>query len=127
MRQELAGEFRTAGGPGLLRRWRTKICKPAADDPLQQFTVESVVAGASFAADLNHTRAVQDVQVTRGGRPAVGEAASEIAGGEFGAAIAEKQYELAARGVSEGAEDGVDLSEVGRTRGLHSISCYAKC
>ncbi len=64
--------------------------------------------------------------MTSRGRPAVGEAASKIAGGEFGAEIAQKQNQLAASGVGEGTEDGVDFVEVGRTRGPRSLSCHAK-
>jgi len=48
----------------------------------------------------------------------VGKTASKIAGGEFGAEIAQEHDQLAASGVGEGIEDGVDFVEVGRTRGL---------
>jgi hypothetical protein len=113
LRQELAGEFRTGGGPGLVTRWRSQVCKPAADDPLEQLTVESVVAGASFAADRDDAGALEDVEVAGGGWPTMREAAGEVAGGELGPVVAEQEDELPAGGVGEGAENGVDFVEVG--------------
>jgi hypothetical protein len=71
------------------------------------------VAGTAFAADRDDAGALEDIEVAGGGGPAVGEAAGEVAGGELGAVVAEQEDELPARGVGQGAEDGVDFGEVG--------------
>jgi hypothetical protein len=71
------------------------------------------VAGATFATDLDDASALESVEVARGGGPAVGEAAGEVAGGQLGTVVAQEEDELPAGGVGERAEDGVDLVEVG--------------
>lgn len=110
---ELAGELWAAGVPGLVgRRWG-EVFEPAADDPLEQPAVESVMAGASFAADRDDPGALEDVEVAGGGGPAVGEAAGEVAGGQLGSAVAQEQDELSPRGVGERTEYGIDFVEVG--------------
>lgn len=114
MGAELAAELWAARGPGLVGRRRGEVFEPAADDPLQQRAVESVVAGASFAADGDDARALKDVEVAGGSWPAVGKAAGEIAGGKLGPEVAQEEDELPAGGVGEGAEDVVELVEVGR-------------
>jgi hypothetical protein len=48
-----------------------------------------------------------------GSRPTMGKAAGEVAGGKLGPVVAQEEDELPARGVGEGAEDGVELVEVG--------------
>jgi hypothetical protein len=110
---ELAGELRAAGVPGLVgRRWG-EVFEPAADDPLEQRAVESVMAGASFAADRDDAGALEDVEVAGGGGPAVGEAVGEVAGGQLGSVVAQEEDDLPPRGVGEGAEYGIDFVEVG--------------
>jgi hypothetical protein len=44
-----------------------------------------------------------------GSRPAMGKAAGEVAGGKLGPVVAQEEDELPARGVGEGAEDGVEV------------------
>src|SRR5947207_15259613 len=99
MLHELACELRPAGDPRLVRRGRGEVFEPAAQDSLQQRTIESVVAGASLAADRDDAGALEDVEVAGGSGPGVGEAAGEIAGRELGSEIAQKQDELPARGM----------------------------
>ena len=78
------------------------------------------MAGASFAADRDDAGALKDVEVAGGGGPAVGEAAGEVAGGQLGSVVAQQQDDLSPRCVGEGAEDGVDLVEVGSRGALLS-------
>jgi hypothetical protein len=125
---ERMSEPGAAGSPGLLGRWRREVSKPVAHHALEEWTIEAVVAGATFAADLDHTGMEQDIQVACGGWPTVREAAGEIAGGELGTELAEEQDELAPGGVGEGCENGVDFVEVcGSGSDGRQLSTLAKC
>ena len=74
------------------------------------------MAGATFATHLDDARVLKDVEVAGSGRPGVGEATREVAGGELGSEVGEREDELTARGMGERGEDGVDVVEAARGR-----------
>jgi len=94
----------------------------------EAITFESVNAAPPFVPDANQARRFEDVEVTGGCRPAVGEALREIAGRQLAPKVREQLHDVAADFVRERRKHDFDRLErgcrdyfVGRRLARHAL------